>query len=125
MIKPVIGVVAGLLLSVSAIPLQAERLSDASIEHYIDNHQTRCGAKLDQQLHNAGYSLPFGFTDNFCMCMGKAIFGSMTVAQEAQLKTLGGRDLPESVVIRQAKVHQECTESTTKMYAAESSESLN
>ena len=119
MIKPVLGTVSMLLLAASTNPLHAERLSDASVERYIAAHQQGCVEKLTEQVRNSGHTLPFGFVDNFCLCMGKAMFSSMTLAEEQELKTVADGKPAETAMMRQAQIRNECATSTTEMYASD------
>ena len=119
MIKPVLGTATLVLFAAGTAPLRAELLSDVSVERYIANHQQGCVAMLTEQVRNSGHTLPFGFVDNFCLCMGRAMFSSMTLAQEQQLKTVADGKLPENAMMRQAQIRDECAASTTEMYAAD------
>ena len=119
MIKPIPGVATLLLVATVAAPLSAELLSDASVERYIATHQQGCVATLTEQVRNSGHTLPFGFVDNFCLCMGRAVFSSMTLAQERELKTVADGKLPDKTLMRQAQIRNECATSTTEMYASD------
>ncbi len=119
MIKPVLAPATLLLIAAGTAPLHAELLSDASVERYIATHQQGCVAMLTEQVRNSGHTLPFGFVDNFCLCMGKAMFSSMTLAQERELKTVADGKLPDNTLMRQAQIRNECATSTTEMYASD------
>lgn len=119
MIKPVVGAGIGMLLTASAVGVHAEKLSNASVERYIANHQRGCVAALSEKVNNAGYTLPFGFVDNYCLCLGEAMFSGMTQAQAQELVGTNSDSLPESMAVRQTKIRKECVASTTSMYLAD------
>ncbi|MEO1081054.1 MAG: hypothetical protein AAFY29_15960 [Pseudomonadota bacterium] len=125
MIKAVIGTASVVVLAASAGLLRAERLSDASIERYIASHQEGCVTALTGQVLSAGYTLPFGFVDNFCLCMGKAMFGGMTLAQEQELHSMSDGVLPESVMMRQTQIRSECAASTTALFVSDLQDASN
>ncbi|MEM1188308.1 MAG: hypothetical protein AAF933_12050 [Pseudomonadota bacterium] len=125
MIKTVLRTASMVLLAVSALPLWAERLSDAHIERYIASHQDGCVAALTGQVQNAGYTLPFGFVDNFCLCMGKAMFDGMTRAQERELNSVVDGELPKNVLLRQTRIREECATTTAELFVSDLRDTSN
>lgn len=119
MVRPVLATSVGVLLAAKASGLYAAPLSDANLERYVANHQQACVAALREKLSSAGYALPFGYVDNYCLCMGKAMFSGMNQAQAQKLINADGGPLPESVAARKTEIRNECVASTTSMYTAD------
>jgi hypothetical protein len=107
------------LLGLSAAGAGAQSAAPAAIEHFTSAHQASCVAALSARVNSAGYELPFGYVDNFCACMGKALFGPMTAAEQAHFEDPATEALPRSMALREARSRERCAMTTSELYAAD------
>lgn len=110
------GVVFLLLCATSAI---AEPAAPAAVKQFKDAHQDSCVSAISAQVDRNGFELPFGYVDNFCACMGDALFGSMTVAEQMHFENTAADALPPSMARREGDSRERCAVATSALYLAD------